>query len=161
MILSSAPPLSQPARRARTVYLLLCPVVLLVLDSVPPGSLPAWMPFATSCGALTGLPCIFCGTTRAIHHLLHGEFALALYFNWLSYPFLAGAVALFLASALELCSGRNFLSRAPRPQLTRRSFATLAAGFVLLWCLQVFLAVTQHKTELLNPRGPLYSLVGH
>jgi len=34
-----------------------------------------------------------------------------------------------------------------------------AAGLVLLWFLQVFLAVSQHKIELLNPNGLLYSLV--
>jgi hypothetical protein len=27
-----------------------------------------------------------------------------------------------------------------------------------LWALQAYLAVSQHKSELLNPRGPLYAL---
>jgi hypothetical protein len=35
--------------------------------------------------------------------------------------------------------------------------ASLAVVFCL-WALQVYLAVSQRKTELLNPRGPLYAL---
>jgi hypothetical protein len=31
----------------------------------------------------------------------------------------------------------------------------------LLWAFQVYLAVSQRKVELLNPHGPLYSLVCH
>ena len=32
------------------------------------------------------------------------------------------------------------------------------AALLALWSLQVYLAVSQHKTELLNPNGPLYAL---
>lgn len=145
--------------RWRIINLALMPVALTALALINPGAPPQWFPFATSCGAITGLPCIFCGMTRALHHLLHGEFGRALYFNWLSYPFLAGAFALLLCNALELLLGCNLLARLPRPRLTRARWGALAAGFVLLWCLQVHLAVSQHKAELLNPNGPLYSLV--
>lgn len=108
---------------------------------------------------MTGLPCIFCGTTRALQHLLQGDFARALYYNWLVYPLLASACALYLMHALELCTARNLLAAFPRPRMTGRSLGALAVGFVLLLCFQVYLAVSQHKTELLNSRGPLYSLV--
>ena len=145
--------------RWRVVNLALLPATLLALALVEPSAPPKWFPFATSCGAITGLPCIFCGMTRALHYLLHGEFGRALYFNWLSYPFLAGAFALLLCHAIELFLGRNLLARLPRPRLTRARWGALAAGLVLLWCLQVYLAVSQDKTELLNPNGPLYSLV--
>jgi hypothetical protein len=155
----SAPRLAPREKRWRALHLALLPAVLLLLALVPPGSLPHWFPFATSCGAITGLPCIFCGTTRAVYHLLQGEFQSALYYNWLAYPLVAGALVLALINALELVFSRNLLACIPRPRLTRARWGTLAAGFVLLWCLQVFLAVSQHKTELLNPSGPLYSLV--
>ena len=161
MKLASAIALTPLARRWRFLYLLLLPLVLLALAHDQQGALPAWFPLATSCGAITGLPCIFCGITRAMHHLLHGEFALAFYFNWLAFPLLAAAGALYLLHALELFSARNLLAALPRPRLTRRSGGALAAGFVLLWGLQVYLAVSQDKTELLNPLGPLYSLVVH
>ena len=146
-------------KRWRALYLALLPLVLLLLALVRPGSLPHWFPFPTSCGAVTGLPCIFCGTTRALYHLLHGEFGRALYYNWLAYPLLAGALLLALTNAFELLFSRNLLTHIPRPRLTRARGYALAGGFVLLWCLQVYLAVSQHKTELLNPNGPLYSLV--
>ena len=96
--------------RWRVVSLTLLPAALLALALVEPTAPPKWFPFATSCGAITGLPCIFCGMTRALHHLLHGEFGRALYFNWLSYPILAGAFAL-----LSLQCRRAL----PRPQPSR------------------------------------------
>jgi hypothetical protein len=152
-----APRLAPQEKKWRQVYLALLPAVVLALYQ--PGSLPSWLPLPTSCGAITGLPCIFCGATRAIHHLLHGDFGKALYYNWLAFPLIGGALVLFAVNALELPLDRNFLARAPRLRLTRASFGSLVVGLVLLWCLQVYLAVSQHKTELLNPNGPLYSLV--
>lgn len=153
------PRLTRGARQWRALNLTLLPVALFALAWLPPSDLPGWLPFATSCGAVTGLPCIFCGATRALHCLLEGEFGRALYFNWLAYPLLAGALLLLIINAIELATGCNLLARLPRLRLTRRRCSALAAAFVLLWCLQVYLAVSQHKTELLNPRGPLYSLV--
>ena len=155
----AASSLAPNEKRWRIAALALVPTALAALAFVEPGSLPAWFPFATSCGAITGLPCIFCGATRGLRHLLHGEFGRALYYNWLSYPFLAGALGLLLLTALELALDRNFLARLPRPHFTRARGSALAVGLVLLWCFQVYLAVSQHKTELLNPRGPFYSLV--
>ncbi len=157
--LPSHPRLTPGAKQWRAINLALLPAALLALAWVQPGKVPGWFPFATSCGAITGLPCIFCGTTRALHCLLRGEFGRALYFNWLAYPLLAGAIVLLLVNTIELALGRSLLARLPRPRLTRARGGALAAAFVLLWCLQVYLAVSQHKSELLNPRGPLYSLV--
>src|ERR1051326_7955800 len=101
-------------KRGRFAFLALLPAALGANALVEPGSLPGSFPFATSCGAITGLPCIFCGITRGLHHLLHGEFARAIYFNWLVLPLLAGALTLFLVSALELLLARNILARLPR-----------------------------------------------
>jgi hypothetical protein len=98
--------------------------------------------------------------TRGVYYLLHGEFGRALYYNWLVFPFLASAVAIFGIHLLELILDRE-LFPLPSIRLTRTSCAAMALGFVLLWCLQVYLAVSQHKTELLNPNGPLYSLIVH
>ena len=155
----SALHLAPGERKWRVAWLALLPAVLLALAFIKPGSLPHWFPFATSCGAITGLPCIFCGSTRALYHLLHGEFGRALYYNWLAYPLLVSALALFLVSALELWLGRNLLAHLPPIRMTPSSLGGLFAGLVLLWCLQVYLAVSQHKTELLKPDRPLYSLV--
>lgn len=150
------PTLTLVATRWRVVYLIALAGGLLGLAFVPPETFPHSWIFPTSCGAVTGLPCIFCGTTRAVHYLLRGDLGRALYFNWLAYPLLFGALMLALTNLLELVCARNLLVRLPRLRLTRSSIGFLALG---LWVLQVYLAVSQHKSELLNPDGPLYSLV--
>jgi hypothetical protein len=99
--------------------------------------------------------------TRALYYLMHGEFGKALYYNWLAFAFVAGVITIFAIGTLELILGRNLFSRIPPIRLTRVSLGVTALGLALLWCLQVYLAVSQHKTELLNPNGPLYSLVVH
>jgi hypothetical protein len=152
-------PLEPTEAKRRALALVVLPGALLALALIPPGTLPPWFPLHTSCGAITGLPCIFCGTTRAIYHLLHGDFRTALYYNWLAFPLIAGALALILLQMVELLFRRNLLACIPKPRPTRKSLGGLAVGLVLLWSLQVYLAVSQHKTELLNPNGPLYSLI--
>jgi hypothetical protein len=122
-----------------------------------PSQLSAWSPFHTSCGAITGLPCLFCGTTRAMHHLLNGNFSAALYYNWLAFPILAVALALSALFVAELIVGKRLLAIERRICVSPR---TLAFGFAIifsLWSLQVYLAVSQHKSELLNPSGLLYA----
>jgi hypothetical protein len=153
------PTLSPNERKGRAIAIAILPAALLFLKLVRPGSAPAWIPFPTSCGAVTGLPCIFCGTTRALHFLLNGDFRSALYFNWLAFPIVAGALGLIVLFSAELLLRRHLLGRLPRVRFTRRTAGAFAAGFMLLWSLQVYLAVSQHKMELLNPSGPLYSLV--
>src|SRR5215211_3269706 len=78
----------------------------------------AWLPFRTSCGAVTGLPCIFCGMTRALHHLLNGQLAQALYFNWLAFPLAALAFAVAAKTAAELILMRKLWLPRPRFHLT-------------------------------------------
>lgn len=151
--------LSPNESRSRWLALAFLPGSALLLRAVPAEGLPAWVPFSTSCGAITGLPCIICGLTRALHFLFQGDFARALYFNWLAFPAVAAFGALFLLVLAEVVSGQNLLARLPRPRLTRRSLSGMFAGVFLLWGLQIYLAVSQHKHELLNPAGPLYSLV--
>ena len=133
------------------------PAGLLLLKVVPPEAAPIWLP--TSCGAVSGLPCIFCGGTRAIHYLLNGDFSRALYLNWLAFPLTAGIAVLFGVFVGELSLGRKFVRRRPAFSVTRATVAGCSLTLLLLWGLQVYLAVSQHKSELLNPDGPLYSLI--
>lgn len=124
-----------------------------VIDSVSVGRW-SWLP--TSCGAVTGLPCVFCGLTRALHYLCVGEFSRALYFNWMAFPAVALALAAIGVAAFELAMRARVvrIHIVISPRLIGATFATIAA----LWVLQVYLAVHNHKAELLNPRGPLYAL---
>lgn len=128
----------------------------LALRSVDPVSL-SWLPLRTSCGAVTGMPCIFCGTTRALHHLLLGEFTQALYFNWLAFVVAATGLAMAAIIGAELFLRRRWLL-VPTVRLTPRLAGIVAAALVGLWTLQATLAVSQHKRELLNPEGLLYAL---
>lgn len=118
----------------------------------------SWLAAQKSCGALTGLPCIFCGTTRAVHLLLNGDFARALYFNWLAFPLMAFTAAVTMVLAAEAISRRRLLRVELRVAVTPGVVATIAATLVALWALQVTLALTLHKDELLNHRAPLYEL---
>ncbi len=151
--------LSPNELRTRWLALALLPAGALLLRSVPAEGLPVWVPFSTSCGAITGLPCVFCGMTRALHFLFRGDFARTLYFNWLAFPVVAALGTLVLVVLAEVVSDQNLLTRLPRPHVTRRSLTGLLGGLFLLWGLQVYLAVSLHKHELLNPAGPLYSFV--
>lgn len=118
----------------------------------------SWSALHTSCGALTGLPCIFCGTTRAMHHLLNGDFQQALYFNWLAFPIATFAIALICICTMEVVLNRSLIKRPATIAVTPRRLAAVAVGLVALWLFQIGLAVGMHKQELLNPSAPLYAL---
>ena len=130
-------------------------VVLRVVDPVIAGS---WVPLHISCGAITGLPCIFCGMTRALHLLLNGNFGGALYFNCLAFPFLGAVAFLVAVCVIEIAKRRVILTWNASAPLTAPKLTIIGLTLLMLWTLQVYLAVSQHKHELLNPRGPLYAL---
>lgn len=119
----------------------------------------SWLPFRTSCGAASGLPCIFCGTTRALHYLLNGELAQALYFNWLALPLASLALLFAAGTAAELILRRRLRLRLPSFRFTPRVAALSSAALLAIWVFQVSLAVSLHKRELLNPNGVLYAIV--
>jgi len=114
--------------------------------------------FQTSCGAVTGLPCLLCGMTRALHHLLRGDVLQALYFNWLAFPLAGLTVGLAVLSGAELAARRRLFAISRGFRFTPRTAAFGGGVLLLLWVLQVALAISQGKSELLNAAGPLYSL---
>ena len=138
----------------------ICAVVtsLWLWRSVDPVALGRWLPFHTSCGAITGLPCVFCGFTRGMHFLLNGQFDRALYFNWLVFPFLGSALILIPLFAFELTQRRAVLKLDLIGNITTVRLTIVILTLAALWVIQVYLALSQHKSELLNPNGPLYSL---
>ena len=148
----------RPYWTIRLTFILGTTVTLFVLRIVDPVVAGSWVPLHTSCGAITGLPCIFCGMTRAVHLLLNGDFAGALYFNWLAFPFLVGIVFLVAVSVIEIVNRRIILTWNTSAPLTTRKLTIIGLSLLTLWTVQAYLAVSQHKHELLNPRGPLYAL---
>ena len=142
----------------RLTFILGAPVALFVLRIVDPVVAGSWVPLPTSCGAITGLPCIFCGMTRALHLLLNGDFRGALYFNWLAFPFLGAIVFLVAIFLVEISNRRIILTWNASAPLTARKLTIIGLTLLMLWTVQAYLAASQHKHELLNPRGPLYAL---
>jgi Protein of unknown function (DUF2752) len=142
----------------RFAFVVVASTALLLLRCIDPVVAGSWLPFHPSCGAITGLPCIFCGMTRALHLLLNGDLSGAIYFNWLAFPFL-GAIFLLLALfAIETAKRRVIWRLSLILRVTRSRLTVFGLSLLLLWTLQTYLAVSQHKHELLNPRGPLYAL---
>jgi len=119
----------------------------------------SWLPFPQSCGAISGVPCLFCGGTRAMHQLLHGHFGAAFYYNWLAFPVALGAGLVAVLFIAELACGRALWPRSWRLRVTPVGLAVGMGVLTACWALNVWLAVSQHKTELLNPHGVLYSLL--
>jgi len=142
----------------RLTFILGATVTLFVLRVVDPVTAGSWIPLHTSCGAITGLPCIFCGMTRALHLLLNGDLGGALYFNWLAFPFLGTLVFRVAVCVIEIANRRIILSWNTGAPFTARKLTIIGLTLFVLWTLQAYLAVSQHKHELLNPRGPLYAL---
>ena len=155
---------NQSADRAywtiRLTFIFGTTVTLFLLRIVDPVVVGRWFPLHTSCGAITGLPCIFCGMTRALHLLLNGDFGGALYFNWLAFPFLGAIVFLVAVFVVEITNRRIILTWNTSAPLTARKLTIIGLTLLMLWTVQAYLAVSQHKHELLNPRGPLYALFG-
>ena len=142
----------------RFAFITSASATLLLLRWIDPVAAGSWLPFHPSCGAITGLPCIFCGMTRALHLLLNGNFVGAIYFNWLAFPFLGAVIFLIALFAIEIARRRVIWRSSIVLSMTRRRLAVFGLGLLLFWTLQTYLAVSQHKHELLNPGGPLYAL---
>jgi hypothetical protein len=141
------------SRLAFIVGIGLCAALLKMLD---PLTAQRWLPL--SCGAVTGVPCIFCGTTRAVHYLLNGDFSRAVYFNWIAFPLAALVLSAIAISACEVVAQTRFI-RFATVRVTPRAIGIALAALSLVWGFQVWLAISQHKTELLNSHGPLYALL--
>ena len=96
--------------------------------------------------------------TRALHCLLNGDFGRAVYFNWLVFPLVAGVSCLCVLLTLETALQRKLLHLRPVMSISLHRLAIILLTVVALWTLQAYLAVSQHKRELLNPRAPLYTV---
>lgn len=128
----------------------------ILLQHFDPNALPARVRGVFSCGAASGIPCLFCGLTRALHYLLNADFARAFYFNWLAFPLLIATVALAAGWICEIIVRRPLLARMFTFRITSRRLLVGCGALICLWTMQVALAVSHHKAELLNPAGPLY-----
>jgi hypothetical protein len=119
----SAPPKDLRARRRLTLLAaLVVPPGLLLLYQVEPTA-GTWYPPCLVHWA-TGLHCPGCGTTRALHALLHGDWRQALAYNALTTLVLPLGLWYMLRQAIAALAGR------PAPVL-RLSSVTLALFFAV------------------------------
>ena len=109
------------------------------------------------CGfhAITGLPCLFCGGTRAMRAILHGDPSEALYLNTLAFPALAFAAAAFVLLLIEAAAGRPLARR----EFLHRRLIRLAPALILLalawWVFHILMALRTPKPELADFRNPV------
>jgi len=107
----------------------------------------------------TGLPCPFCGGTRALHALARADWAAAFYYNPLAFAAVLGAAGWTAWWAGEALRGRpwpaGWLLRHRRPL-----GSALLAGLGLFWALHIVLALVLPKPELLDAGGWVWRLWG-
>ena len=111
---------------------------------------PAEGPIPCGFKSLSGLPCAFCGGTRATAALLTGDIERALYLNALSVPFLVGLVLVGAASLWELIRGRPAVRWTP---LLKHMHKVLPVAFLILvawWVSHVVTAIQTPKHELVD-----------
>jgi len=103
---------------------------------------------------LTGLPCPFCGGTRATRSLLHGDWHQAIYLNPLSILVLAAGAAFALLWMIEAFRGYEVFHR-PGKTSTVRVFQVLGLAVVGWWGWHIYDAVRTPKPELVNFGNPI------
>ncbi|MFO7958738.1 MAG: DUF2752 domain-containing protein [Candidatus Brocadiia bacterium] len=88
--------------------------------------------------AVTGVPCPFCGGTRAVELAAHGEWAASLMMNPLGTLLVGGGGLATVWLALCAATGRDLGLTAVGRALKARATPYLAgAGFALLWIWQI------------------------
>jgi len=107
---------------------------------------------------LTGLPCPFCGGTRATQSLLHGDWHQAIYLNPLSILVIGLGIVFVLLWTVEAIRGRE-LFRRPGNTSTVRTFQVLAIATVAWWGWHIYDAVRTPKPELVDFTNPVAETV--
>lgn len=103
---------------------------------------------------LTGLPCPFCGGTRATRSLLHGDWHQAIYLNPLAIVVLVLGIVFVLLWTMEAIRGRE-LFRRPGKAPAVRTFQALAVATVAWWGWHIYDAVRTPKPELVDFGNPV------
>ena len=109
------------------------------------------------CGlhALTGLPCPFCGGTRAARSVLAGNWKRAVYLNALAFPALAIIASIATVLLAEAVFARGFVSWDSVLGWTSRWGPVLFALTIVWWIPHLFLALRTPKVELVDLSNPV------
>lgn len=139
------PPLT-PRQRLLRGALLVCAAMLAALP-VLKNLLPS-----VPCGfrALTGLPCLFCGGTRAACAALRGDFEYSLYLNALSIPLLVAVMLVACLCALEILRGRPLAHWHSISRLCIKNLPLLLVLLLAWWSFHMVTALGTPKPELVD-----------
>jgi|GEM_PF-502879 len=130
--------------------------ILLVLGFVALPPTGSHSPFL-KCGfhAASGLPCVFCGGTRAARAILHGDLHAALYLNALAFPALAIVAGTFVVLLAEAAAGRPLALRETLLRHLDRVVPALLFLALAWWVFHIYDALLTPKPELVNFGNPI------
>ncbi len=108
--------------------------------------------------SMTGLPCAFCGGTRAVRSLVAGDWEHALYLNPLAVAVVLVGGPILLVLLAEALRGKRFLP--PFNNTTRVVLLTLGAIILLPWTYwHASTALKTPKAELVNFEHPVVKFI--
>ncbi|HEY5704987.1 MAG TPA: DUF2752 domain-containing protein [Terrimicrobiaceae bacterium] len=152
----SEPPLRPDQRKSRVVASVTI-IALLVGAALVPLAPPAGFPSLPSCvfkGA-TGLPCPFCGGTRATQALVRGDLSRALYLNVAALPAVIVLVGAALMLGWEALRGRRFRDWNAVVRRLRLLLPIMATVLCIYWLVHLMGALRGAKPELVDLQNPI------
>ena len=110
--------------------------------------------------AATGLPCAFCGTTRAVAAAAGGDWSRALELNAFGIGVLVAGLASLLLLGSEAFRGRALLDWNACGRRFARLLPLLIPLLLVWWVIHLADAIRTSKGELVDLRNPVAKVVG-
>ncbi len=105
--------------------------------------------------SISGLPCLFCGGTRAVCAILAGDPRAAVYLNVLAFPVLALVVGVICVFLIEAATGRLIGPWEKIFHKLNRLAPLLLVPALAWWAFHVYSALKTPKPELVDLRNPI------
>ncbi|HEY5769200.1 MAG TPA: DUF2752 domain-containing protein [Terrimicrobium sp.] len=152
----TGPPLRLDQRKSRASAAAIIVAALVGAALLPLGAPPEFpgLPRCLLKGA-TGLPCPFCGGTRAAQALLRGDLSRSLYFNVAALPAVLAFVTAALVLGWEAMRGRALGDWDALMRRVRTLLPILAALLCAYWLVHLGSALRSRKSELVDLRNPI------
>ena len=154
---TSDPPLRLDQRKFRAIAAAVIVAMLAgaaVLPLAPPSRFSSGLPTCVLKSA-TGLPCPFCGGTRATQALLRGDLGRALYLNAAALPAVVTFVTAALVLGWEAMRGRAVGDWDALVRRLRSLLPIMAALLCIYWLVHLMNALRGPKSELVDLENPI------
>lgn len=86
---------------------------------------------------ITGIPCVGCGSTRAISYLLKGNVLDALYYNPVTVLLAFGFIILFVICIIDVLFKTNYADKLLYIKLKKRDYAIIILIFLSNWTFNI------------------------